>query len=233
LVKALSKKSNIALRRQQALASGDPEYQKRRNELFEVAGEVFRRKGYEGASISDFASAIGIDRASIYYYISGKEELFQHLVQNATAENVAMVEEIFTSDLDPEEKLSTFIIELLKSYERHYPYMFLFIQEDMARISSRNNAWAKEVRALSQRFDSAVLRIIEEAVRAGRIDPTVASPKTISLAIIGMCNWSHRWFRPNGRKTAEQIGRSFSNILLRGILVDQDIAPRASSCKGI
>ena len=222
MVEVPSKKSSIALRRRQALASGDPEYQRRRNELFEVAGEVFRRKGYEGASISDFASAIGMDRASVYYYISGKEELFQRLVQNATADNVAMVEKVLASDLDPEEKLSTFIVELMKSYERHYPYMFLFIQEDMARISSKNSAWAKEVRALSQRFDSAVLRIIEEAVLAGRIDPEVASPKMISLAIIGMCNWSHRWFRPNGKKTAEQIGRSFSNILLRGVLVEPD-----------
>lgn len=225
MAKAPSKTSNIAMRRQQALASGDPEYQKRRDQLFAAAGEVFRQKGYDGASISDFANAIGIDRASIYYYTSGKEELFQQLVQNATAENVAMVEQVLDSDLDPEEKLRTFIIELLKSYERHYPYMFLFIQEDMARISSRNSAWAKEVRALSQRFDSAVLRIIEEAVQAGRVDARVASPKTISLAIVGMCNWSHRWFRPDGKATAEQIGRAFSSIVLQGILAEPGATP--------
>mgnify|MGYP001047858668 CR=1 FL=1 len=214
-------KSNIEMRRRQALESGDPEYHKRRNQLFEVAGEIFRQKGFGGASMNDFAQAIGIDRASIYYYISGKEELFQQLVHMAVRGNVAMVEEIRSSNLNPKVKMESFIVELMKSYGRHFPYLYLYVQEDMARVANKDSVWAREMKSLSERFDAAMIEIIEEGVAEGMFGGAGLSAKMISLAIIGMCNWSHRWYFPDGEMSAEEIGEKFSQIVLNGILVAQ------------
>ena len=113
--------SNIAQRRRLALDTGDPEYTQRREQLFKIAGKVFREKRFDGASISDFGKEIGIDRASIYYYISSKEELFQEIVHKAVQANVTMIEAIRDSDAAPECKIRDFTIGLMKSYEEHYP----------------------------------------------------------------------------------------------------------------
>jgi len=214
----LPRKSNIEKRRRQALESGDPEYQKRRNQLFNAAGEVFRKKGFDGANMADFAQAVGIDRASIYYYVSGKEELFQKLVHRAVQENVKMAETIRAEALAPELKVKSFIVELMKSYGRHFPYLYLYIQEDMTRVSNKNSAWAREMKDLSDRFDSAMLAIIEEGVASGVIGGNGLTPRMMGLAIIGMCNWSHRWYYPEGNLSAEEIGERFSQIALNGIL---------------
>jgi AcrR family transcriptional regulator len=217
-----TRQSNIALRRLQAQATGDPEYQNRRNQIFAAAGEVFRRKGYDSASVSDFAEAVGIDRASIYYYISGKEELFHKLVYDAVAENVRMVESVLHSAQPPDEKFRSFVVGLMRSYERHYPYLFLYIQEDMTRVATKDSEWARDIRGLSERFDAAVRGIIDEGIAAGRIDGSLASPGMIARAVVGMCNWSHRWFRPDGKAGAEEIGRAFAAIVLNGILTPAD-----------
>jgi len=46
---------------------------------------VFRRKGFRAAKLQDIAAEIGLDRASVYYYVSGKEELYKDVVADAVA----------------------------------------------------------------------------------------------------------------------------------------------------
>jgi hypothetical protein len=43
-------------------------------------------------------------------------------------------------------------------------------------------------------------------------------PRISTLAVFGMVNSVYRWFRPDGRKTAEQIGQDFSNLVIGGLL---------------
>src|ERR1700687_4952395 len=44
-------------------------------EIFSAALKLFQAKGYHGASMQDLANAVGIQKASLYYYIRSKEEL--------------------------------------------------------------------------------------------------------------------------------------------------------------
>lgn len=216
-------KSKIGRRRELALTSNEQEYLQKRLLLLEAAGRIFREKGYEGASMSDFARAIGIDRASVYYYISGKAELFQEMVQHAVRANVEMIEAIRDGDLPPAERIRAFIIGLMRSYEEHFPYLYAYVQEDMVRIADGRNAWAKVMRRLGERFDAAALAIVQHGLESGAIRKNVGSARLITLGIVGMCNWSHRWFRPTGGFSGEAIGESFSAVVLNGILAGPSV----------
>ena len=211
--------SNIARRRQLAQGSNEKDYLEKRSELLRAAAGIFRDKGYEGASISDFARAIGINRASVYYYISGKAELFQEIVQSAVELNVARVEAIRDGDDTPEAKIRDIVVSLMKSYEDHFPYLYVYVQEDMLRIAATNTSWARAMRRLSERFDAATLAIVEQGIENGSIRASGASAQMIAFAIIGMCNWSHRWFRPSGKASGESIGQQFANIILDGLKI--------------
>src|SRR3989440_12903329 len=46
-----------------------------RNRVFEVAAEVFHRKGYDNTSMSDVATAAGLTKAGLYHHVSSKEIL--------------------------------------------------------------------------------------------------------------------------------------------------------------
>ncbi|HEX2172544.1 MAG TPA: hypothetical protein VHL09_08875, partial [Dehalococcoidia bacterium] len=44
------------------------------------------------------------------------------------------------------------------------------------------------------------------------LDPTLTS-----LAIVGMCNWMHRWYRPTGKVPAAAIADTFATLVLDGL----------------
>lgn len=211
-------KSNIAHRRLQLRVSGDPNYQRRREQLLDAAGRIFREKGYNGANINDFAKAVGIDRTSLYYYMSGKEELFREIIQDATYSNVLMAETIRDSKDAPGEKIRKFITSLMTSYETHYPYMYAYIQEDMTQIAKKRSRWASDMKKLSKRFDKAVIAIVQEGLDDGSFKPNGGTAPLIAFGIIGMCNWSHRWFKPSGKLGAEVVGNSFAALILDGLV---------------
>jgi AcrR family transcriptional regulator len=207
----------IAKRRAVARSAGDTEYQQRRTQLVDAAAKIFREKGFQAASVNDMAKAVRIDRASLYYYTSGKDELFQEVVRGAALNNVQMAEAIRDGSESPGKKLEKFIVSLMTAYEEHYPYLYAYVQEDMAQIARKRSRWAKEMSALSDRFHAAVVGIIQAGLDQGSFRRDIGSANLLALGIIGMCNWSHRWFRPSGAETAESIGRTFSRMILDGL----------------
>jgi hypothetical protein len=39
------------------------------------------------------------------------------------------------------------------------------------------------------------------------------------MGIVGMCNWTHRWYRESGNMTLGEIGEDFTTLALNGLLV--------------
>jgi AcrR family transcriptional regulator len=214
----VSERSEIATRRAIARRSGDADYQQRRLDLVRAAATVFRRVGFQAANLLEIAKEAGMDRASVYYYVSGKEEIYHGVVLSAVQQNVWMVEGIAaTRATNAPAKLATLVELLMHSYEEHYPYLFVYVQENMAHFDAKN-PWQREMRALGERFDDAVTTIIQDGLTAGTLKPIGrVQPRLLAYALLGMCNWSHRWFNPKGKLTGRQIGAAFAEVLLGGI----------------
>jgi AcrR family transcriptional regulator len=217
--------SQIGRRREAALSGGRGGYIERRKKLIEAAARVFQDKGFGAASLGDVANELGTDRASLYYYVSSKEELFHAVVFQAAEENVLVAEAIRDADLPVSEKLAELIHELMLSYEKHYPYLFVYIQEKMAswnpETDQESSAWADDMIDLNARYAAAVNAVVRQGVEQG-VFKQLASTRVISYGIVGMVNWSHRWFRPEGPSSADDISRAYAEIVLKGLLVDPE-----------
>ncbi len=105
----------------------------------QIAGDVFKEKGYEAATLNDIATRFGTDRAAIYYYFASKEEIFQEVFQ-ATAkkvldDNLAEATRVAALEISAHDKLRLLIELQIKSYEANYPYVYVYIQEDMGKVS--------------------------------------------------------------------------------------------------
>jgi AcrR family transcriptional regulator len=212
--------SGIGRRREAAKIEGGAAYRERRQQIITAAADVFRSKGFEATSLHDVAAAVHTDRASLYYYISSKEELFHEVVYTAALANVERAEAIQGGPGTSREKIRALVMSLMMSFEEHYPYLYVYIQENMNQFGSKDDPWAADMWELNARYEKAVVAVVQQALNDGEIRP-VASARVITYGIVGMVNWSHRWYRPTGGLSSEEIGEAYASILLEGLFIPE------------
>jgi len=182
--------------------------------------------GYRATSFRDIADTVGIDRASLYYYFESKHELFRAATSVAVRRNIAEAEAIARSSRTPAEKITEIVQRLLASYtERDYPYMFIFLQEDVNRISEDpDDDWAREMNDYSRRYERAITAVIAEGAERG--DFALAGPAhVLTKTVIGMANWIQRWYRADGALSAAEIADAFAGTFLHGVVRRQEARP--------
>jgi AcrR family transcriptional regulator len=63
-----------------------------RDEILRVALELFTQKGFEGTSVRDIATAVGITQSSLYYHFASKDDIVATLMTGRVAEADQLVE---------------------------------------------------------------------------------------------------------------------------------------------
>src|SRR5437870_10497578 len=93
--------------KRQKKSSGNGDFP--RNRVFEVAAEVFHRKGYDNTSMSDVAAAAGLTKAGLYHHISSKESLLYTVLDYGLDLTEAYVIKPLEHISDPLDRLKTMI----------------------------------------------------------------------------------------------------------------------------
>lgn len=216
------KTSGIGKRRTAAREESSAAYQRRRREIAEAAVRVFDRLGLQGASISAVAAELGIDRASVYYYISSKEELFDEVLRAVAERNSAMAAEIAASTLPPPRKLHELIVAIMESYGEHYPLLFIYIRENLSRVPDRRSKWSSDMRQINRVIENAFIGIIEEGYADGSLR-NVGPSRVVAYGMLGVVGWTHRWFRPQtSPQTAREIGETYAEMMVSGLRADRE-----------
>jgi AcrR family transcriptional regulator len=54
-----------------------------RDAILDAAAQVFRQKGFHGASMADIAAVVKLQKASLYHHVSSKQEILLALLDRA------------------------------------------------------------------------------------------------------------------------------------------------------
>lgn len=208
--------SKIEQRRKAAKTDPGASYQAKRQEIVEAAAKVFNRLGLKGASLSAIANELGIDRANLYYYFSSKEQLFDEIVRAVLEENDQLARRIAESQLSPSRKLRELISAFMRSYADNYPLLYIYIREDLSHVSDKRSSWSDRMRSLNRSVENSVIAIIQQGFEDGSLR-RIGSARTVAYAILGMLNWTHRWYRPDRGDSALEVGNVFSEFALAGL----------------
>jgi TetR/AcrR family transcriptional regulator, cholesterol catabolism regulator len=206
----------IGKRRSAAGKDSRASYSIRRQEIAEAAVRVFNRLGYKGASLSAVATELGVDRATLYYYFSSKEQMFDETVRAVLEGNDELVRRIAASATSPNEKLRELVTSMMTSYAANYPLLYIYIREDLSHVSDKRSTWSADMRSLNRSIEQGFVDIIEQGYADGSFR-RVGSARTVAYGILGMLNWSHRWFKPDRSEPAEVVGKTFVDLVLSGL----------------
>src|SRR5690606_37172878 len=81
----------------------------RKEQINEIAQNLFRTKGYAATSMRDLAKEIGIEPASIYSHVKSKEALLQKICFRIADDFFDALQNVLKKELSAEEKLSAAI----------------------------------------------------------------------------------------------------------------------------
>ena len=184
-----------------------------RSRVFEIAAEVFHRKGYDNTSMSDVASAAGLTKAGLYHHISSKESLLYTVLDYGLDLTEAYVIKPLENISDPLERLKTMIDLHLRLVleERNLEVTGLLHEcktlspPDRARINCRKKEYV--------RMASGIIADVVQKYNVKGVNPKLAA-----YALLGMLNWTYQWYKAAGSNTREEIVETFQHIFLQGIL---------------
>jgi AcrR family transcriptional regulator len=213
--------SAIARRRASAREAASDTYSQRRAEIVATAAGLFHKQGYQATSLADVAEAVGTDRATLYYYVGSKEELLDAVVSDVVRANLAAAETIRDSDEAAPVKLRRLVVDIMDQYARNYPFLYVYVQENLAHVTGKREAWAQEMRAINRRYEDAVTAIIADGIADGSLR-AVGEPRVLAYGLLGMVSWSSRWFNPQrSGPDATTIGETYAELLLSGMVTDR------------
>jgi AcrR family transcriptional regulator len=221
--------SNISRRRRSAQADGSADYAAKRVELLRIAAKLFKKQGFQSTRLIDIAREAGLDRATVYYYVSSKEELFQETVEVILDVNIAAAKDLKAdASLRSLDRLHAIFVKLMVSYEENYPATFVYIQEQMHHIAEEETAWAREILKKTRAFHQMLLEFITGSIEEGDLRDDIPA-RLVENALFGMLNWTHRWFVPGRGMTGQQIAEAFWSIFSNGMTKPAPVGVRASN----
>jgi AcrR family transcriptional regulator len=220
--------SGIGQRRSLATVKGSEIYQERKREIARVAAEVFNKQGFRGTSLGAVADALNTNRASLYYYIANKRELYDEVVREVSEANVATAQAVHASKASAPEKLRTLIVSLMESYATHYPLLYVYIRENLSHVESDRTDWSRYMRSLNRQYEEVFIAIVQAGLDDGSLR-SLTTARVTAYGIIGMIGWSNRWFVPQKSEVSgRDIGLAFADMVLGGL-----VPAKASAAKRV
>ena len=206
----------IGKRRTSARKEARASYEHRREEISQAAIQVFHKLGYQGASLSAVASELGVDRATLYYYFSSKEQMFDEIVRSVVEANESLARRIADSHVAPGRKLRDLIVAFMASFTENYPLLHIYVREDLTQVADKRSEWGAHMRKINRSIETIIVGIVEQGYESGSFRK-VGPARTVARGIIGMMNWSHRWLTPQTSVSAEETGKIFAEMILGGL----------------
>ena len=201
--------------------------EQRWDEIVEAAANVFYAKGYEGASLQDIASAVGLLKGSIYYYIDTKEDLLFELVMRAQAMWSATLEEgeELAASSAPV-RLREFIVRFMLLQDQHREWGIV-AEAEFTRLSPDYLAKVKEGR---RRFNGFVEAIIRQGVADEDFDNAISV--SLATAMVFELIKSGLQHRPTGSTRAlVDYADAYVTLLVRGLGKADWTAPERTTAR--
>ncbi len=183
-----------------------------REDILDAAAQVFRQKGFHGASMNDIAYAVNLQKASLYHHVSSKQEILLDLLDRALVLLNQRISSVSTQTLSPDEKLRLMIREYLQILAENMDLAAVLLFEHRA-LERRQHARHVPNR---DKFETLWRNVIAEGVRQ-RIFKC-DNPSLAARALLGIMNWTVTWYRADGELSIEQIADQYADLLLYGLL---------------
>jgi len=183
-----------------------------RDEILEAATQIFSQKGFHATSMQDIAEAVNLQKASLYYHISSKQDILVAVLDQAIDLLIERMQEVMALHLPADKKLQRAMQVYLGSLLEHRDVAAVLLLEHR----SLEPELQREHITRRDRFEGLWRDLLQEGVSTQVFH--CEHPALTSRALLGVMNWAITWYRPEGPLSGKAIADQFCDLFLRGLL---------------
>jgi len=177
--------------------------------ILQGALAVFKEKGLEGAKIDEIARVSGFGKATLYYYFTSKEEIFNALLLHGWLSLWRELEDTIAGGDSPRSTFISMLKKIAETVNTDRPlYEFLF-QAPKSFTTEENER--SEWKAYQNRLYKVLMELIEQGIQEGEFPQM--EPRLILKAMGGLFHGMVFWGADRGSITENEIEEMLGNLL--------------------
>jgi TetR/AcrR family transcriptional regulator, cholesterol catabolism regulator len=196
----------------------------RRQQILDIATDVFAEKGILAATVRDISERAGILSGSLYHHFASKEEMIAEILGPVIRAQIDEIDRIVADHSDPAEILRLIIAaEIAQSAQA--PRVARILRQDEHHISALAglDQVVRQRRAIRARVES----VITDGINVGQFRSD-CDPRVTSLALFDLALGAYRHLKPLGRYSTGDLTKTLTKLLMQGLLVaDSPSKPQA------
>ncbi|SEN21614.1 DNA-binding transcriptional regulator, AcrR family [Mesobacillus persicus] len=184
--------------------------------IIETALVLFEKNGYHGVTVDQIVTESGSSKGGFYHNFKSKDELLYYIHDVFISYVLEKAREAYDNFDTPVSRLCAMIQSFTKVFDLYKPHITVFYQESMYLTGEFN----QQINEKRDDYRKLIIQVIHEGQENGEFRTEV--PAEISaMAIIGMVNWTYKWFNKDGPLTIESIALIFNDLLLHSLLTEK------------
>ncbi|UYQ61279.1 TetR/AcrR family transcriptional regulator [Streptomyces peucetius] len=177
--------------------------------LLVAAVEAFAERGYHATTTRDIAGRAGMSPAALYIHYKTKEELLHRISRIGHDKALEILGAAYDSGSTPTERLAGAV----RSFVRWHAGRHTTARVVQYELDALSEAHRTEIFGLRRQSDAVVRRILSEGVETGEFD--VPDVPGTTVAVLSLCIDVARWFNTQGRRTPDEVGALYADLVLR------------------
>lgn len=188
----------------------------RRAEIHATFIRHVAERGYEATNLGDIASELGMSKGTIVHHFGTKAQMLRELEETYMTRQLAAVSLMWEHLAKPAERVAAVIYAsaLLQVVARDAT---VATQREVVQLAG--DPEMQQVRKLRREMQETVVTEVRRGIEAGTFRDL--DPELTVLQMFGSLQWMWAWFRPGGSWQPEEVGSTFVDVVLGGILANR------------
>lgn len=177
--------------------------------IYEVAIELFAKNGFRATSIRDIAEKVGINSATLYYYINNKNDFLAQIMERELIKLINNAKEILKQANTPEETIES-LVKMHVIFHGENKLATLVTDTEYRALNSENR---KKIAQLRDEYEYLWRDVIQEG-KEKNVFKNVYDVKLSTFAVLAMCTGVVHWYSHEGPISLNEIGDIYAKMTL-------------------
>ncbi|MBN2375852.1 MAG: TetR/AcrR family transcriptional regulator [Sedimentisphaerales bacterium] len=194
------------------------EKQRRRFDILEAAEIIFAEKGFDRTTVEDIAAHSEFAVGTLYNLFSGKEQLYNSLIEIRSKQMSAEVNAVLDKTKGPLEMVRAYVNAKIKLFTKYQYFVCLYSRERLGDRFINHDLWRETIAPL---YNGVLSRLVD-AIRAGvsqGIFRNDIDPEDIVIALEGLTDgFVYAWLENPDTFPFEEKEQSMIDFFISGAL---------------